>query len=180
MKILSLALSLVAFVGPVGCIPPCNKDLEAGRNYAVTLIERYDETSRFLFNMVRESGQPPCAAFDGLGAGVTIGIRTTEQVDVGGSCQPLVGVVTTAPMQTVTTRSLPGNFGAALLSVRHEVRVGDCEGEWLIALRGVQTNQLQEPVPGHPPPLVLSRLYDAKVGACRACGDVFVVRLQQR
>ncbi len=165
----------VILVASEGCIPPCSKDLAAGRSYKLTLIERYDEMSRFYHasrvrSQVDAQGRS-CSAFDGLGPGSTLEIRTTGLVDVGGSCEPLSGVVSVPPAQVVITRTFPGSGTATsggLVGIAHQVKVGECMGDWLLELNGAQ---------GRSPPLTLYRGYGARMGPCQSCDDAFVVFL---
>lgn len=193
MNRLSVVALLCCLQGAVGCIGRCADEFEVGRTYGVTLVELYDENSRFPFDPLKAyySGSvrphPSCSGFDGLVAGVEIEIKATGERD-DGHCIRLFGAASRLPPQVTITQppihGPIGTLGPTLISVVQPAKVGECEGLWYLRLQGFQGSRggssFEESVPGEPPRVILNREFRPMKGTCQTCIDAFVVRLERR
>jgi hypothetical protein len=151
-----------------------------GKQYRVSIVERWDSSSRF------PGGQPASFACpDGLD--LRPGVSFVVQVDVfsasapGCSCGS--GSVVQSPDGWAWAGSMDAECGGSFFELKTNVTNGTCSGISDVAIEASKVPTGAE-VPGQRPVAYLSRSFQDGTGDCgpisaRACADSFVIEIEQ-
>jgi hypothetical protein len=177
----------------LGCkIPLCNPQADAP-SYRVSVIETYDSSTRFHYQMnsgFEVTDVASCAGSDGIASGAVLELQKKDDVpDFHGTCEYVSAELVSGPSQ-ITVLGLSSDSQAIRMAQNSwdfiysvdQVQVGSCAGILTLELGfgdGASRDIYATPIPGRDSPVILRRLFQPSDPACTPCGDPFVVQLSK-